>query len=286
MFDKERVKDLNREYRQSFSSIEALVELQNEILSGKDERFIVNTEKTEYIAEGLLVLLGTLPELSKKNKTDVRIRYRTPSKFAEKIIESGLLTYYKGNGRQQTLPPEEKKICFCRPESLEEYLDIVGKIMQMAPVTFDSGAYATMSSKLYEVFDNAMTHGKNEIGVFSYGSVQRNQFVFSVYDLGIGIQKNVNNFTEKNFDTKQAMEWALESGNSTKKVDYPRGAGFTLLESFVHVNNGTMFLCSDDMICKITKSGRAFYKMKHRMLGTLLVMSIRSDRSSVYSIRR
>lgn len=273
---------LKREYRLSFSSIEEFVEIQNKILASR-ERIIISAEETEYIADGLMVLLGTIPELSQKNKSDVRIRFRVNSKFEEKLASSGVLQYYKGS---QATALSKDKILFCCPTSLVEYLEIVKKVMKMTPVTFEEAAYSALSSKLYEVFDNAVTHGKNEIGVFSYGNIQNNKFVFSVYDLGIGIQNNVNNFVKKEYTTQQAMEWALAKGNSTKEVDYPRGAGFTLLESFVKANDGTMFLCSDDMICRIKRSGRTFHKMKHRILGTLLTITIKADWDSVYAIRR
>lgn len=285
MFEKESVDNLKREYRQSYASIEAFVDIQTKILDGNADTFIVSVEETEYIAEGLMILLGTFPELSVKNKKAVKVRFRSQSKFKDKLEASGVLQYYKKDGKGDIFSSDDK-IQFCRPQTLEEYLGVVEKIMKMAPVKFEDDAYTTMSSKLYEVFDNAITHGKNEIGVFAYGDVSKDKFVFSVYDLGVGIQANVNEFTKENYSTREAMEWAMKSGNSTKRVDYPRGAGFTLLESFIKVNNGTMILCSDDIICKVTKKGKFYYKMKNKILGTLFIMNIRADRDSIYSIRR
>lgn len=284
MFEKEKIRKLNKEYRQSVKSIEEFVDIQNEIMQGSSERIIVSVEETEHIADGLMVLLGTLPELNVKSRNEVRIRFKKSSKFADKLASSGVLQYYRES--KAFITPENDKIRFCRPQSLEEYLNIVKNIMEMTPVKFEPDAYAIMSSKLYEVFDNAVTHGKSDIGVFSYGNVLKDKFTFSVYDLGIGIQQNVNNFRKRDEDTRKTMEWALESGHSTKLVDYPRGAGFTLLESFIQANNGIILLCSDDMICRMTKNGRTFHKMRNRIIGTLFIMTIRADKDSVYSIRR
>lgn len=83
-----------------------------------------------------------------------------------------------------------------------------------------------------------------------------------------------------------AMEWALEGGHSTLVSDYPRGAGFSMLEEFVKRNDGKITLCSDDVVCVMHNGKRVFHRMKKKICGTLFIMNIKADSEYVYDLDR
>lgn len=273
---------LGKQYRQSCASIERLSDIQKQILDSPATRVIINVVDTTCIADGLLLLLAVLPDFSAIYGKSIVIRHNLNNKRMVKVLsDSGVLDYYKRDGEKRA---GRDSIPFMRTEDVAEYADLVKRIMELAPVQFNDKSYSTMFSKLYEIFINAGTHGKNELGTYTYGTLKKDEFVFTIYDAGVGIKKNVNDFLQTDYTAQEAMNWALKSGNSTLITDYPRGAGFSLLETFAYKNSGKITLCSDNIICIMEKGKRTFRCMKTNIRGTLFIMNIKADSEYIYDM--
>lgn len=281
---KDKVEEIKlvKQYRQSCAAIERLSHIQKQIQDSPAERVIIDVVDTTYIADGLLLLLAVLPDFSAIYGKSIVIRHNLNNKRMVKVLsDSGVLDYYKRDGK---IRAGRDSIPFMRTNDLAKYADLVKRIMELAPVQFNEKSYSTMFSKLYEIFINASTHGQNELGTYTYGNLKKDEFVFTIYDAGIGIKNNVNNFLKKDLSAQQAMEWALKSGNSTLISDYPRGAGFSLLEAFAYKNSGKITLCSDNIICIMENGQRTFRRMKTNIRGTLFIMNIKADSEYVYDM--
>lgn len=275
---------LGKQYRQSCASIERFSFIQKQILSSSAKRVVIDVMETTYIADGLLLLLAVLPDFSAIYGKSIVIRYNLQnSRMVKALSNSGVLDYYKKDGKTRA---GTDSIPFMRTDDVGKYADLVKRIMELAPVQFNEKSYTTMFSKLYEIFINAGTHGKNELGTYTYGTLRRNEFIFTIYDAGVGIKENVNHFLQKNYSAQEAMNWALKSGNSTLITDYPRGAGFSLLETFAYKNSGKITLCSDNIICIMEKGNRTFRCMKTNIRGTLFIMNIKADREYIYDMNK
>lgn len=274
---------LDKQYRQTHAAIERLVALQQYIMDSAADRVIINVMDTTHIAPGLLPLLAVLPNFSRIYHKAIGIRYSQQNlKLTQLLNDSGVLAYYNNKNSNDKI--EQDGISFRRTNDISEYAALVKRIMELAPVQFNEKSYSNMFSKLYEIFINAATHGKNELGTYTYGTLDSNGFVFTIYDVGVGIAQNVNTFLKSDYSGKQAMEWALTMGNSTSVTDYPRGAGFSLLETFVYKNSGKITLCSDDVICIMQDGVRRFWHMKNRIRGTLFIMNIKVDSEYIYDL--
>ena len=273
---------LGKQYWQSCAAIERLVYIQKQISDSSAKHVAINVMDTTYIADGLLLLLAVLPDLSAIYHKSIVIRYNRNNKKMVKVLSgSGVLDYYLKDGKKRV---GTDSIPFMKTNDVEQYASLVRRIMELAPVQFNDTSYSTMFSKLYEIFTNASTHGKNELGTYTYGTLKKDEFVFTIYDIGIGIKKNVNNFLGRDYTALEAMNWALKSGNSTLATDYPRGAGFSLLEAFAYKNSGKITLCSDNVICIMENGKRTFRRMKTDIRGTLFVMNIKADSEYIYDM--
>lgn len=280
--EKEEEIILRKQYRQSCASIEELSYIQQQISESKAGKVVINVVETTYIADGLLLLLAVLPDFKRIYKKTIVIRYNPGNIRMKKFLsDSGVLYYYT---KENATKAGKDSIPFMRTNDVGKYADLVKRIMELAPVQFNDKSYSTIFSKLYEIFINANTHGQNELGTYTYGTLKEDEFVFTIYDAGVGIKKNVNDFLQQNYTAQQAMDWALKSGNSTIKTDYPRGAGFSLLESFAYKNNGKLTLCSDNVICIMENGTRKFRCMKTNIRGTLFIMNIKADSEYIYDI--
>lgn len=273
---------LGKQYRQSYAAIERLVSIQQRIADSPAKQVTIDVTETTHIAAGLLLLLAALPGFSKIYHKSIIIRYSSKNtKMVKVLSDSGVLDYYLRDG---IVRASKDSISFRRTNDIAEYAELVKRIMELAPVQFNEKSYSTMFSKLYEIFINADTHGKNELGTYTYGTLDQNGFVFTIYDAGVGIKKNVNDFLGKTYSAEQAMKWALKRGNSTSFTDYPRGAGFSLLEAFAYKNNGKITLCSDNIICIMENGARTFRRMKCNIKGTLFIMNIKVDSEYIYDL--
>ena len=104
-----------------------------------------------------------------------------------------------------------------------------------------------ISTSIFEIFDNAIIHGRSE-NIFSCGQYypKQKRLDFTIVNVGITIQKNVNTFLKKNLTASECIAWAAEEGNTTKKGAIPGGLGIVLIREFVKVNRGRVQIVSAD----------------------------------------
>lgn len=144
-------------------------------------------------------------------------------------------------------------------------------------------------SRIIEIFMNAYGHGveKNKklgLVVTSCGQYLKKERILklSVVDFGCGIIENVKAHLKNAIDDVNAMQWALETGNSTKTdsldENIPRGLGFGLLSQFVSANSGDLSVYSNSCCAKVIRNADySVSKMKIPFNGTMVNISINCD---------
>ena len=109
------------------------------------------------------------------------------------------------------------------------------------------GLLKKFRESVFEIFSNAVLHSHTELGIFSCGQFfpARNRFDFTVADLGIGIRKNVCDNLRQDLSPVDALIWATQEHNTTKRGKVPGGLGLTLLSEFIDLNGGCIRIVSD-----------------------------------------
>jgi hypothetical protein len=130
-----------------------------------------------------------------------------------------------------------------------------------------------INKSILEIFNNAHTHGRCEY-VYTCGQYfpDEMKLKFTISDMGTTIRKNVNDYFEsKNkIDGKDAILWAVEKGNTTKKGNIPGGLGLSLIRSFLIPNEGSIQIISSNGYWE-EKNGIIFVNaFKNRFLGTIV----------------
>ncbi len=102
------------------------------------------------------------------------------------------------------------------------------------------------SESIFEIFNNAVTHSKSELGIFSCGQFypRRDRINFTIVDLGVGIPRNVSKIENEPLTHEEAIEWATMKYNTTK-FGVPGGLGLKLLVDFIDINEGALKIVSD-----------------------------------------
>ena len=147
-----------------------------------------------------------------------------------------------------------------------------------------------MVSLVGEVFNNALEHsGGAHVLAGRYKKPKDRTFSFACYDTGVGIPKNVRNSLGVNqeMSDSQAIEWALQEGNTTTKQNRLAGQGFSLLQDFARINKGIIRICSGRILytydCRKGDPTKGRFEiLKNEFYGTLFEMDIYPDRGAVY----
>ncbi|HEX7028706.1 MAG TPA: ATP-binding protein, partial [Gammaproteobacteria bacterium] len=100
---------------------------------------------------------------------------------------------------------------------------------------------------ILEIFDNAASHSETKLGIFACGQYfpTKNRLDFCVADAGIGIRKKIREELGLKMNSDQAIVWALQEGNTTRKGRIPGGLGLKLLRKFITLNQGRIQIVSD-----------------------------------------
>ena len=198
------------------------------------------------------------------------------------LNDSGILKHYS-EARKSNILDINKSANFLIVRNIDDCEDVALSIIDKFPVRLENGIKNELISKIYEVFSNSFTHSKvNKVFCCGYYNQQKS-LIFSIYDIGIGIPESVNNYLRdcnmEQLGEADALKWAWQQGNSSLngKIDYPRGAGFQILESFAKENQGDILVGSNGSYCQVSQKKKVFSNLENPILGTFFSMQIRKD---------
>jgi hypothetical protein len=113
--------------------------------------------------------------------------------------------------------------------------------------SMSSGLRKKFRESIYEIFSNAVIHSQTKEGIFSCGQLfpKKRSLAFSIADLGIGIYWNVRENEKLDLTPEDAIKWATEERNTTKRGRISGGLGLKLLREFIDLNGGRIQIVSD-----------------------------------------
>lgn len=138
-------------------------------------------------------------------------------------------------------------------------------------------------SSLVELFDNAYTHSQCREEIYSMCvQLQNGDFLFSVYDRGIGIPGAYRAYCRQHAAPARTrndpaiIRWALDTGHSTKQLEdgIPRGVGLFNLCQFAKQSSSILTICSGNGLYLYKDSQEQFQGMPTAMRGTMIMMII------------
>ena len=146
-----------------------------------------------------------------------------------------------------------------------------------------TGLQKKFRESIFEIFSNAVLHSRTKLGIFSCGQFfpNRSKLDFCVADLGIGIRRNVLRHTGDDMAPEEAIEWATQANNTTKRGDVPGGLGLKLLCEFIDLNGGSLQIVSDAGYWRRNGRRNNTARFQHAFPGTVVTVEINTaDRNS------
>lgn len=148
------------------------------------------------------------------------------------------------------------------------------------------GLLKKFRESIFEIFNNAVHHSRTKLGIFSCGQFfpNQNRLDFTVADLGVGIRQNVEDYTKRKFSPGNAIVWATEEFNTTKRGKLPGGLGLRILCEFIDLNGGSIQIVSDAGFWQRKNEKTVTKPLSHPFPGTVVSVEINTADTKVYRL--
>ncbi|HOF58934.1 MAG TPA: ATP-binding protein [Syntrophorhabdaceae bacterium] len=120
---------------------------------------------------------------------------------------------------------------------------------------------------VFEVFQNAVIHSESKVGLFVCGQFYPiwQRLDLTIADAGIGIRTNVRRALGLKVNSVDAIQWALQEGNTTKRGGQPGGVGLKFLKDFIELNKGKIQITSRYGFYQYHDGSEMFSKLKNAL---------------------
>lgn len=268
------------------SSYKLLAQIQNMVINCEENEIILDFSHCKFSHAIFTSFIGSLGIWAICLNKKIKYRVDTQGQLFDYFKKSGLISYMTGDTTDYTNGNTIRFQKVCMDDS--DIIDYIDNILRLAPITLSGKAEESLFKNIYEIFVNSVEHSGAKHGVYACGHwfPKKKELVFSVYDTGIGIPEKIKRNIDSSMSSKDAIEWALQKGNSTKQLDNgtPRGVGLFEFHQFIHLNNGLFSIVSDDM-CYLYDNTISYIPLDKPIIGTMVSFIIRNDEDHIYISR-
>jgi len=204
----------------------------------------INVEITQWFSANNCSVLGAILTELQTNFNNINI---DPGPAKEILEKNGFMAFF-GHARRNDVYDTTISYLVLEPDDIRYFSRYISTELfskQSLP-TMTELIKNRFAKSIYEIFNNAALHSKTK-KIFSCGQhfPKKDIIVFTITDSGIGIKNAVNNRFNSNLSSIQAIEWAVEDGNTTKE-GVSGGIGFSFLREFAEANRGRIQIISNN----------------------------------------
>ncbi|MDE0014643.1 MAG: ATP-binding protein [Candidatus Poribacteria bacterium] len=221
-----------------------------------------------------------------KRLNEINLSHIFPS--VRKILsKNGFLSHY---GREKIPDRWGTTITYQRFDVADDHHFanyIEGELIHRSEIPkMSSGLLKKFRESIFEIFSNAVSHSRSELGIFSCGQFfpKQDHLDFTVADLGVGIRENVKNLVGLDLSPEKAIVWATEGNSTTRRDNLPGGLGLKILCDFIDLNEGCLQIVSDGGYWR-RKDGEIVTKqLNYSFPGTVVSVEINTADTNVYQL--
>lgn len=150
-----------------------------------------------------------------------------------------------------------------------------------------NGAREKIIDNILEIFNNVKEHTSSST-LRSCGQYfpKTGLLYFTITDSGETIPYNVSSYLhDHNIEIQTTtLEWAMQSGNSTRRTDAPGGLGLYFLSDFISLNKGELYIVSGIETFEQNKRGIRYKLLDYNFPGTIVTMAFNLNDTSSYCL--
>ena len=200
------------------------------------------------------------------------------------LLKNDFLSYY-GRKKESDIyntTIQYKKLNTTDGKYFKEYLkqELIENHLQNLP-RMSNGVKDKIIETLYEIFVNAQIHSETK-HIYICGQFYpiKNKIEFTIVDTGIGFKNRINKTFNKNLNSLQAIEWAIQDKKTTKKI--PGGIGLAFIHEFIKLNNGQIQIISNDGFYEFNQNKTETKEFMNEFPGTIVNLQFNTNDKNDY----
>jgi anti-sigma regulatory factor (Ser/Thr protein kinase) len=233
-----------------------------------------------FLAQNAIAIIGGLTQIALQQEREVLYDFVGINPKVEKHInENGFLDAFEigNNYVKNTSVPFRIDLA----KDSDAYTDYLRHKWLSSRISLQEELKDAVVTNVIEAYLNVFDHADSTVGVITCGQhfpQRNNELVVTMVDFGVGIPHNVRQFLENPaMDAKDAVQWAFQSGKTTKPNLISRGLGLKVLKSFVQANNGKLEIYSDSAYIRLDKQGEKVQQMPEAFGGTVVQVTLKCN---------
>ncbi|RKQ43081.1 hypothetical protein BXY85_3700 [Roseivirga pacifica] len=221
------------------------------IHTARKQKFILDFKNVTWLEANLCAILGAIIITNKKEGASFTFQNFNNQFIENTLRNNGFLKYIKAQAPEPSkkhsgIPLE--KFDLKDEDDLEEYIYEYVLLAKAVP-DMSEGAKRKIFRSIFELYQNSVMHSGAE-NVFVCGQFYHNKkrMALTMVEVGRTFKDNVTEhaYGFGNFSGRQSIEWAVESGNTTKPKGETGGLGLDLIREFLRMNFGKIQIRSAD----------------------------------------
>ncbi len=138
---------------------------------------------------------------------------------------------------------------------------------------------------LLELFKNVTDHTSSNY-IYTCGQYfpKSSSLYFTIVDIGETIPYNVHNFhTDHNLSLPDnSLKWAIMEGNTTSRTNGPRGIGLSIIQDFISLNEGSLYIVSEQETYELAAKRERYKKLDYPFPGTIVTVGFNLNDTASY----
>ena len=203
------------------------------------------------------------------------------------LAKNGFLTHY---GRSPVVDHWNTTVSYHKFSVMDEryFSDYIEReLVQRTEIpSMSTGLLKKFRESIFEIFSNSVLHSRTKLGIFSCGQFfpSNDRIHFTVADLGIGIRRKISEHLNCELSSEEAIVWATEATNTTKRGSVPGGLGLKLLREFIDLNDGSIQIASDLGYWQRRGRTTVTEPLRYSFPGTVVSVEINTADTHSYSL--
>lgn len=238
-------------------------------IDDNDSEVIFDFSETKWISSELAVFLGAIA-ISLIDKGYI-IKFSPMKKTIESVFSRNGFFKIHGLGEKvedfnQTIIPY-RIFQSSEYEKIDEYLidDVFDKINEHV----EEEKLEIVTSCIFEILHNIEEHsGSKKVLVCGQWYPQKKKLALAIADIGVSIPIKINDYLDNPLSNWEAVHWATNKGNSTKKIPDGGLGLYELKQSFIE--HGQLKILSNNVLLCYNSVESLYSELNHPFPGTLL----------------
>jgi hypothetical protein len=275
-----------------FSGYRAMIDLFQEIVESNEDEINFDFIHTNWFEANLSAILGSFTVLFREQHKVVDVKNISPN-IEDVLCRNHFLCEFKYDGFADSKGTIITYKEFSPYKDLE-FLDYIEEELLSKP---DFPKHSKLLGKkinesIFEIFENARTHGDckhiftcGQYYPSKYGGLKGKRLDITIVDVGITIKQNVNDYLHTKLTGSEAIEWAMQYGNTTKIGNVSGGLGLDIVKEFIRLNKGKIQIVSADGYLEFSEDEVIKKSFNNFFPGTVVNIEFRLNDRNLYKLK-